>query len=132
MNSGFNPWTMIRFILVLPIGASGSNSVISRHSVFTLWKYCAIVMSRCATDSNSLSKSWSFVSFFLENSLANVSQASLGVFASRMCSSISSSIVVFRTNIALPALIFHFRNVPFASSASSGLTSVPFTISHKS
>ncbi|KAL2457517.1 mitogen-activated protein kinase kinase kinase 20 [Abeliophyllum distichum] len=75
-------------------------------------------MSCCTIDSSSFSRNCSLVSFFFEKSVTKVFHASFGVLASRMCSNISSSTVVFKANIALPALIFHFCKMPSASSAS--------------
>ena len=55
-------------------------------------------------------------SFFSEKIQARVSHASFGVEASQMCSNISSSIMVFKINIALLALIFYLCRPLFISS----------------
>ncbi|KAF7809704.1 salicylate carboxymethyltransferase-like [Senna tora] len=57
---------------------------------------------------NSFSKCWSLASFVRAYKPVRVSHASLGVFASLMCCSMSSSTVTDSTYIALPALTFHF------------------------
>ncbi|KAF7829371.1 spermidine synthase 1 [Senna tora] len=56
----------------------------------------------------SFSKCWSLASFVRAYKPVRVSHASLGVFASLMCCSMSSSTVTDNTYIALPALTFHF------------------------
>ncbi|KAF7841953.1 uncharacterized protein G2W53_004251 [Senna tora] len=136
-RASLKPWIIILFILVSPIGAVGSNSKISRQIDFTLWKYWAIVISRCVVDNNALSRSCNRVSFFLEKRAASVSQLPsifrrFGITNMLQASNTSSSINVLRSNIAFPALIFHFRKVPFPSSASGCTVLMSLTTSQSS
>ena len=82
------------FILVSPIGAICSNSKISHHIDFTLWKYCAMLISFWDIDNNSLFRSCNRVSFLFEKSV------SFGVPATRIYSNASYSMVVSRENNA--------------------------------
>ncbi|KAB2636142.1 proline iminopeptidase [Pyrus ussuriensis x Pyrus communis] len=78
---------------------------------------CQIAKGFEATDNNSFSRSCSLILFFFENSVAKVSHASFGVLAFLVCSNMSSSTMVFKANMALPALIFYFCKVPLVSSS---------------
>lgn len=62
---------------------------------------------------NSLSRSWNFISFLLENNSISISQASFGILASWMYFNTSSLTVVFKANITLPTFIFHFFSVTY-------------------
>ncbi|KAL0443666.1 UNVERIFIED_CONTAM: Glutathione S-transferase U25 [Sesamum latifolium] len=65
-----------------------------------------IAWAKRCMQKDSVSKSFSMAHpSKRENNLATVSQASSGVFDSLICSSTSSSIVVFKINIALPGLL---------------------------
>ena len=116
LYSSRNPWIMILFIQASPMVDFESSLVISRQIDLTLWKYWAIVMSR-EIDNNSFSRSCSLVSFYSENNIMNVSHASFAVLSSQMCSNISSSVMVFKANIILPALILYLCKASLESSS---------------
>ena len=101
-----------------------SSSVIFRQIEFDLVEVLSNYHSHCEIDNSSFARRCSLVSFFYENHITNLSHNSFGVLSSQMCYSISSTIVVFKVDIALPSLIFHLRKAPLESFF-DGVVSLP-------
>ena len=144
LNSVLRPWAIILLMRCSVIFSSGSSSAISLQRDLTFLKYLFIVKSPCEIVISSLSNIWSRASFFFENNVARVSQATFGVSAFRMYSTNSLSIVVLSTYIVLPALMFHLLKASFSTTVlflsestitilgSGGIVLHPPTTSHRS
>lgn len=113
---------LLFLILDFEILVEESNSKISRQNRFNFVKILTYRQFTLSDRSTTFFSNCNLESFFFENNVVKVFHASFDVFLSLIYSNNFSLIVVFITNIALPALILHFFKDPTSSDC---ITSFP-------